>query len=64
MIPAYDVQKHRKNEDKERQTSRGYQALVLLSIAKKQSEKTALCYESGQQAWTLICRLQRRLDWH
>lgn len=38
--PAYDVQKHRKNEDKERQVSRGYQALVLLSIAKKRSEKT------------------------
>lgn len=38
--PAYDVQKHRKNEDKERQISRGYQALVLLSIAKKGSEKT------------------------
>ena len=38
--PAYDVQKHRQNEDKERQTSRGYQALVFLSIAKKRSEKT------------------------
>ena len=38
--PAYDVQKHRQNEDRERQVSRGYQALVLLSIAKKGSDKT------------------------
>lgn len=38
--PAYDVQKHRQNEDKERQTSRAYQALVLLSISKKGSEKS------------------------
>ena len=36
--PAYDVQKHRQNEDK-CQTSRGYQSLVLLSIAKN-TEKT------------------------
>jgi len=38
--PAYDVHRHRQNEDKERQSSRAYQALVLLSIAKKGSEKT------------------------
>ncbi len=39
---AYDVQEHRQRESRERQTSRAYQALVLLSIAKKGSEKTRL----------------------
>ncbi len=38
--PAYDVEGHRRNEDKERQQSRAHQALVLLAIAKKKSDRT------------------------
>jgi tetratricopeptide (TPR) repeat protein len=36
--PAHDVSQHRQNLDKERNNARGYQSLLLLSIASKESE--------------------------
>ena len=36
--PAYDVSEHKKNEESERQISRGYQALLLLALAQHKTE--------------------------
>ena len=36
--PAYDVSEHKKNEESERQISRGYQALLLLALAQHKTD--------------------------